>query len=405
MLTGMRALLASFGTWGDIQPMVALARGLGARGHLATVAGPPDFADRVRDLGITYAAVGAPYGPLFRVLFDPRAKSSAREAFAATAHFYRSHYAPLASLVQAADVVVAASGTSAPLDLAERFGKRFHLVLFCPQGIPSGEHPSLMLSRWQWLPSCINLPSFGLLSWGYDLTLRSHIDDERSKLGLGKGPPLSERIYSNLVVASEPALAPLPRDIRTDRWVLQTGAFYLDSDEPLPDRVTQFLERGPAPVYVGFGSMADTSPERTSEWVSRAARQTGVRVILLGPTDAEDELVLTVTGVNHEALFPRCAAVIHHGGGGTTAVAARAGLPQVIGPHLMDQYYWADRLRRLGVLGPPLKAHQRSVPALVEAFLAVVADEKLRERARSLRGSIHGDGVARMAAALERQLS
>ena len=59
-----------------------------------------------------------------------------------------------------------------------------------------------------------------------------------------------------------------------------------------------------------------------------------------------------VTGpLSHPQLFPRCAAVVHHGGAGTTTTAARAGTPQIIVPHVMDQFYWADRVRLLG-LGP-----------------------------------------------------
>jgi len=103
-------------------------------------------------------------------------------------------------------------------------------------------------------------------------------------------------------------------------------------------------------------------------------------------------------------LFPRCAGVIHHGGAGTTAVAARAGQPQGIAPHLVDQYFWAERLRRLGVAGPRVAAGRRSAPELAEALRALVADQPCRERARGLGASIRGDGVARMVAALERPL-
>lgn len=120
------------------------------------------------------------------------------------------------------------------------------------------------------------------------------------------------------------------------------------------------------------------------------------------PVDAEDDGVLSVTGANHEALFPRCAAVVHHGGTGKTAVAARSGVPQVIAPHEFDQHHWADRLGRLSVLGPAVRARRRSVPELATALRAVVADEPLRERARALKASIRGDAIARTAAALER---
>ncbi|XP_020551612.1 sterol 3-beta-glucosyltransferase UGT80B1 isoform X2 [Sesamum indicum] len=55
-------------------------------------------------------------------------------------------------------------------------------------------------------------------------------------------------------------------------------------------------------------------------------------------------------------LFPRCAAAIHHGGSGSTAAALHAGIPQVICPFILDQFYWAERMFWLGVASEPLKS-------------------------------------------------
>ena len=72
-----------------------------------------------------------------------------------------------------------------------------------------------------------------------------------------------------------------------------------------------------------------------------AAAKAGVRVVLLQPGAPSDERVHCTGPVNHRALFPRCAAVVHHGGAGTTSAAARAGVPQVFAPHVTDQFFWA----------------------------------------------------------------
>ncbi|EYU18543.1 hypothetical protein ABFS82_02G065700 [Erythranthe guttata] len=60
--------------------------------------------------------------------------------------------------------------------------------------------------------------------------------------------------------------------------------------------------------------------------------------------------------VPYNWLFPRCAAAIHHGGCGATAAALRAGIPQVICPFIMDQFYWAERMFWLGVAPEPLNS-------------------------------------------------
>ena len=56
----------------------------------------------------------------------------------------------------------------------------------------------------------------------------------------------------------------------------------------------------------------------------------------------------------HSWLFPRTSLVIHHGGAGTTHSAARAGVPSVVVPFAADQFFWADRLRRVGVAAGPV---------------------------------------------------
>jgi UDP:flavonoid glycosyltransferase YjiC (YdhE family) len=86
----------------------------------------------------------------------------------------------------------------------------------------------------------------------------------------------------------------------------------------------------------------------------------------------------------HRALFPRVAAIVHHGGAGTTRSAAGAGVPQVILPHLLDQYYWARRIEVLG-LGPPSMPIERVTPAaLAERIHLVLRDGRFRERARQI---------------------
>ncbi|KAK2966631.1 hypothetical protein RJ640_002329, partial [Escallonia rubra] len=79
-------------------------------------------------------------------------------------------------------------------------------------------------------------------------------------------------------------------------------------------------------------------------------------------------------------LFPRCAAAVHHGGSGSTAAALHAGIPQVLCPFMLDQFYWADRMFWLGVAPEPLKRNH------------LVPDEDddagIKEAANILAGSI-----------------
>ena len=92
-----------------------------------------------------------------------------------------------------------------------------------------------------------------------------------------------------------------------------------------------------------------------------------------------------VTGpVTHPKLFPRVAAVVHHGGAGTTTAAARAGVPQLIVPHVFDQFYFAKRLVELGVAPPPLPRTRLDGPALAAALAPILDNEFLSQRAAEL---------------------
>jgi vancomycin aglycone glucosyltransferase len=143
------------------------------------------------------------------------------------------------------------------------------------------------------------------------------------------------------------------------------GAMLLDGDGPLPGEVEAFLGAGAPPVYIGFGSMPDAHPERTAAVIAEAVRLAGCRAIVRG--DAKRVLgpaLLTVGQISHAALFPRVALAVHHGGAGTCARAARAGIPQVIVPHLLDQFPWSARLMRRGLAPPPLRRGRLSSKAL-----------------------------------------
>jgi len=92
--------------------------------------------------------------------------------------------------------------------------------------------------------------------------------------------------------------------------------------------------------------------------------------------------------VPHGVVFPRVAAVIHHGGAGTTTAAARAGVPQVILPHLLDQYYWARRVEQLR-LGPrALAVDLVTADILADRIATALEDWTIRDRTRALAPAI-----------------
>jgi vancomycin aglycone glucosyltransferase len=150
-------------------------------------------------------------------------------------------------------------------------------------------------------------------------------------------------------VAADPTLGPWQEPV--DLAVVQTGAWILPDERPLPAELVAFLDAGAPPVYVGFGSVR--VPQESARSAIEAVRSQGLRALLAhgwaDPALIDDrDDCFAVGEVNQQALFGRLAAVVHHGGAGTTTTAAGAGAPQVVVPEAGDQLYWARPGGRAG---------------------------------------------------------
>jgi vancomycin aglycone glucosyltransferase len=189
------------------------------------------------------------------------------------------------------------------------------------------------------------------------------------------------------VLAADGELAPLPDDCPFE--VTRVPCLHAMDRTPLPAKLRSFLESGPAPVYLGFGSMTDPEPERTTRLMLDAVSEVGCRALISEGWagyggGALPEGVCSVGSVSHAELFPRVAACVHHGGAGTTTLAARSGVPQLVVPHGADQFYWGHRVRALGLGPPPLPRRRLSRERLAEALRQILENELLLERAQDL---------------------
>jgi sterol 3beta-glucosyltransferase len=171
-----------------------------------------------------------------------------------------------------------------------------------------------------------------------------------------------------------------------------------------PADVTDFLQAGPAPVFIGFGSMTPRPAEELGDITVRALRRAGLRGVVqagwAGLSVADDD-VITVGSLPHGWLLPRTAAVVHHAGAGTTGAGLRAGVPAVPVPVLTDQPWWASRLVQLGV-SPGVLPHARlSAERLAAALTRATRDTAYRQRATELAARIEReDGCGQVARAI-----
>jgi UDP:flavonoid glycosyltransferase YjiC (YdhE family) len=180
-------------------------------------------------------------------------------------------------------------------------------------------------------------------------------------------------------------VVPRPPDWSQDVHV--TGYWFPEeADWQSPDELRAFIERGSAPVFIGFGSMSVRDPEGTTDLILEALNQSGLRAILhagwagIGQDELPDN-VFKIDYAPYGWLFPQMAAVVHHGGSGTTAFGLRAGVPSIIVPFLFDQFYWGRRVYNLGVGPKAIQFRKLSAALLAEALTIATTNGLMRERA------------------------
>ncbi len=238
--------------------------------------------------------------------------------------------------------------------------------------------------------------------------LAGALDAERGRRGLAPVASVSRHFFEDhpVLMACDPVIAPAPPD-----WaghdVTVTGPWFYDDAAALDPAIESFLGAGPPPVYVGFGSMTSPDADRLTRAILDGAG--GRRLLLakgwggIGGGTLPPSAMVVGGPVPHAKLFPRVACVVHHGGSGTTASALRAGVPQVVVPHLMDQYYYAHRLERLGIApaGIPVRKLDASrLSRAIDAAIALPGAARAQAAAR-----LHdGDGVRLAAAAIENRI-
>jgi vancomycin aglycone glucosyltransferase len=361
---------------------------------------PPDCAERLAEVGVPLVPFGLPVRSLVHAATAPPAADVPRRAAELTA----AAFDKIAMAAEGCDALVASGlmpAVAAARSVAQKLGIRSVFVSYCPIFLPSPHHRPFPLPG---RPLPPDVTDHQVLD---DLDVRSYnavygpaLNNHRAAIGL---PPVDNvRAYilgDRPWLAADPILAPWQEPAGLD--VVQTGAWILPDERPLPAGLTAFLDAGAPPVYVGFGSMR--APKDIARLAIEAIRGQGRRVLVgrgwagLALIDDRDDC-FAVGEVNQQALFGRVAAVIHHGGAGTTTTAARAGAPQVVVPQWTDQPYWAGRVAALGIGA----AHRGPAPTTgsLSAALRTALSPEVCARAAAVAGTIRADGATVAATAL-----
>jgi vancomycin aglycone glucosyltransferase len=388
-------LLSTYDSRGGVEPLVGLAVRLRALGAEARVCAPPD-----EDFAKLLARAGVPLVPLgpsvHSVVANPK-PPTAQDAFRLAPALVAARFETLGKAAEGCDALLATGlmPAGAP-DVAEKLGIRYVLACFHIFGLPSrhfapGRRPGTPSPEGETDNRVLWEQDAQRVNGLYGEAVNSH----RAAIGLAPIENVRDYVFTKTPwLAADATLC--PSEGMTDLDVVQTGAWVLPDDRPLPDGLEAFLDASEPPVYVGFGSMASYAPKDIARVAIEAVRAQGRRVVLargwagLAPIDDAGDCFV-VGEVNQQALFRRVAAVVHHGGAGTTTTAARAGVPQVVVPQIADQPYWAARVAELGIGA----AHDGPKPTVdsLSAALTTALTPETRARARAVAGTIRTDGA------------
>lgn len=420
----MHITITTAGSRGDVQPYVALGLGLKEAGHEVRLVTYAPFEDFVRGYGLGYHPItGDPGGAVAELLeagLNPVKSAQTFRRFLGPA--LEQNLAEYWEACRDADAVVYSPVGFLGYHIAEKMGipaigaavqPLFSRTNRFPSSLLGGP-PGRLLEEWP-LGSPYNRLSYLAAEQLFWQTMRPVVSEARAELGLDPLPflgPFGDAEGRRLPILYGWSQSVLPQPSEWGDHLCTTGYWFLDqpSWRP-PGDLVDFLEAGPPPVSVGFGSMNNVDPEEITARVLEALRRSGQRGILLtgwggiGNADLPDE-VFKAADVPHDWLFARVRAAVHHGGAGTTAASLRSGLPTVVVPFFLDQTFWGWRVTKLGAGPKPVPRKKLTSERLAAAILRVTTDADVKQRARLLGEKIRAEnGVARAVEAFHRNVA
>jgi UDP:flavonoid glycosyltransferase YjiC (YdhE family) len=411
----MKITILTLGSRGDVQPYVALGRGLAAAGHTVTLATHACWEAFVREHGLEFGAVaGDPRGTLegeagqmwlasdrnpFRFLRGMA--DIGRPLLWQMADDYWA-----ACQAQPADLILFTVLAALPATaIAEKLGVPAYPA-YLQHVHTTATYPNALFPPAPRLGPVYNQLTYALGSELFWRAVRPAVSAWRhERLGLTPLPrrnqfPVWSRSRQPCFYGFSPAI--LPRAPEWGEHIHITGYWFLPASagwQP-PPGLADFLASGPPPVFIGFGSMTGRNPEQTTALMLAALARSRRRGLLLTgwgglkPADLPDD-VYAIESAPFDWLFPRMAAIVHHGGAGTTGAALAAGKPAVVVPFFGDQHFWGWRVATLGAGPQPIPKRQLSVERLAAAITEAATSTAIRSRAAALGERIRAeDGVA-----------
>ncbi|KAM3352828.1 hypothetical protein ACQJBY_024192 [Aegilops geniculata] len=409
------------GTRGDVQPFIALAKRLQEFGHHVRLASHVNFRTFVKSAGVDFYPLGG--DPRIMAQYMTKNKGFLMAAPTEISVQRKQVKEIIFSLLPActepdldtgipfrAQAIIANPPALGHLHIAEALGVPLHIFFTFPW-TPTNEFPHPLARTPQSATYRLSYLIVDLIIWW---GTRGFINDFRKKLNL---PPIAyfstyHGSISHLPTGYmwSPHLMPKPNDWGSLVDVVGYCFLNLGTKYQPPLELSQWLQQGSKPIYIGFGSMPLDDEKKVTAIILDALRETGQRGIIsrgwgdLGSFSEVPADVFILEDCPHDWLFPRCTAVVHHGGAGTTAAGLIAGCPTTVVPFFGDQFFWGEIVHARGVGPAPIRVTELTTEALSNA-IRFMLDPEVKSRSLELAIAIgNEDGVAAAVDSFHRHL-
>ena len=383
----------TYGTRGDLQPYIALALGLIEKGHKVTLSATEDFKEFVEGFGVSFQPL---WGNAETMMNSTEGQSilQTENAIKLMKYYFnvlhdnreplrKSYYEAISKV----DFIIANSMTLPIVSaIAEKQNKKVALTYFMPPVVPTIEFP---LGDFDFLNfSCYNKLTYKIAQGFFWKFIKQDTNEYRKELGL---PILKENLVTYLdkqrildLYCISQSLIPQPKDWESHHKI--TGFINIPKQkrerhflDKTPPELTEWLEQGDKPIYIGFGSNGVGNTEKFIDVLTEILEQTNERILFCTGWSQFDNLpkhhnLFVTKYVNHETILPKCKVGVFHGGAGTLATMLRHNLPVIIVSFYTDQPTWGKIVARKK-LGVHIPVKTLSADKLISAIQKVQAKE------------------------------
>ncbi|KAI3319875.1 glycosyltransferase family 1 protein [Xylariaceae sp. AK1471] len=407
----MNITCLTIGSRGDVQPYIALCKGLMAEGHKTRIATHNEFRSWIEGHGIEFAPVAGDPSELMHLCIQNGTFTWAflREANSKFRGWLDGLLESAYDACKGSDLLIESPSAMAGIHIAEALSIPYFRAFTMPW-TRTRAYPHAFVMPEHKMGGAYNYVTYVMFDNVFWKATAHQVNRWRNSV-LGLPNTNLEKMQPNKVpflYNFSPAVVAPPLDYSD--WIRVTGYWFLDEGQEWtpPADLRKFIDKARKDkkklVYVGFGSIIVPDPGKMTQEVIDGVMKADVRCILSkGWSDRLDSAhasvpehvlppeIFQIKSAPHDWLFRQIDAAAHHGGSGTTGASLRAGVPTIIRPFFGDQFFFGSRVEDLGV-GICLK--KWGANSFAKALWEATHSDRMIVRARVLGETIRKeDGV------------